>query len=222
MPNAVPDRSQRTREAFRDSVHQFVETVERVPPDAWEEPGLGVWTVRELVAHVVRIVDRTAVYAGQEAPVDTESAAAYYLRALSTLGGSAMVAERARQSVGLLGDDPAAAARAIGERTLAAIDALDDDVSVASPFGTLRLVDYLPMRILELVLHTLDIGRAVGVRVTPSPSAARITLGLLGELALERGEGPAVLLALSGREALREGYSVLGQRHLRRETAPPT
>lgn len=199
--------TKRSKEAFQESVLQFAEVVEQIPEGAWEQPGLGSWSVRELVAHTVRIIDRTAAYAGVSGPVDTKSAAAYYVRAMSTPGVNEAIAERARASVGLLGDDPARAARTIGERTLAVVAALDDDASAVTPFGTLRVADYLPTRILEVVLHTLDIARAVGIAVVPARSALSVTLSLLAEMAAEHGDGEAVALALSGRQPLPDGYS---------------
>ncbi len=206
----MPSETRICREAFQESVRQFVEVVEQIPGDAWERAGLGSWNVRELVAHVVRIIDRTAAYAGVPGTVDTESAAAYYIHAMSTPGANDAIAARARASVGLLGDDPARAARTIGERTLAAVGALDDDAPVVTPFGTLRLADYLSTRILEMVLHTLDVARAVGISVVPGRSALTVTLSLLAGIAEEHGDGVAVVLALSGRQPLPDGYSPFG------------
>ena len=56
----MQDRSGEIRNTFRESVQQFVDVVERKPPDAWDKPGLGEWTVRELVAHVVGMIDGIA------------------------------------------------------------------------------------------------------------------------------------------------------------------
>lgn len=206
----MPSETKICREAFQESVRQFVEVVEQVPEDAWERAGLGSWNVRELVAHVVRIVDRTAAYAGVPGTVDTESAATYYVHAMSRPGVNEAIAERARASVGLLGDDPARAARTIGERTLAVVGTLDDDAPVVTPFGTLRFADYLPTRILEIVLHTLDVARAAAISVVPARSALTVTLSLLAEIAVEHGGGVAVVLALSGRQPLPDGYSPFG------------
>ncbi|MDE2765278.1 MAG: maleylpyruvate isomerase N-terminal domain-containing protein [Chloroflexota bacterium] len=197
------------REAFREAVGQFVETLERVPDDAWDKPGLGEWSIRELAAHVVRMLDRIPEYTAQHAPVDTESAAAYYLAAMSTPNVNAQIAERARESVALLGGDPAAAARAIGERTLAALDALDAEASAATPFGTVGIADYMATRILEIVVHTLDLACAAEVAVAPAPAALGATLRLLADIAVARGDGAALALALSGRAPLPDGYSAL-------------
>ena len=197
------------REAFRESLREFIHAVEQVPVGAWDGPGLGVWTVRELVAHVVRVVERTAAYSGQGGPVDVESGAAYYERALSTPRVHEDIASRARESVALLGADPVETAMVTAERTLTTIDALDDDAPFRTPFGTLRLVDYLPTRTLELVVHTMDLAQATNMDLTPGHAGLAVTLKLLGEIALERGDGTAVVRALSGRQALDGRYSAL-------------
>ena len=206
----MQDRSINIKNAFREAVGQCVEVIERIPPDAWDKPGLGAWTIRELVAHTLRVIEGTTAYAGESTPVDTARAADYYIRAMSTPRVHEQIAERAREGAALLGGDPAQAARTVANRTLAALDALDDAAAMTTPFGTLRLVDYLPARILEIVVHTLDIGHAAEVPVEPSPDALTVTLALLGELAVKRGEGIALALALSGRRSLPDGFNVLG------------
>jgi hypothetical protein len=40
--------------AFRDASRFLVETVRHVPHASWDGPGLGDWTLRELVAHATR------------------------------------------------------------------------------------------------------------------------------------------------------------------------
>jgi Mycothiol maleylpyruvate isomerase N-terminal domain len=42
------------RTAFRQAAAFFVETVARVPADAWDRPGLGDWSMRALVGHTSR------------------------------------------------------------------------------------------------------------------------------------------------------------------------
>ena len=79
-----------------------------------------------------------------------------------------------------------------------------------TPFGTLRLVVYLPTPVLELVIHTLDIADAAEVTFEPSHDALNATLALLSEMAVAHGDGMALAMALSGRRSLPEGFNVLG------------
>ena len=100
----MPERYTASRDAFRESVLQLVDVVERVPPTVWEKPGLGELTVRELVAHVMRGVEGPAVHSGQPKAVNMDGAATYYLRAMSPLIIHEDVAERARQSTAMPGE----------------------------------------------------------------------------------------------------------------------
>ena len=206
----MPERSTVIRDAARESVLQFVDVVERVPPRAWKKRGLGEWTVRALVAHVAQGVESPVVYSGQPKAVDMHGAATYYLRAMSAPGIHEQVAERARWSTAMLGEEPAEASRTIAERTLAAIEGLEDDAPVATPFGTVRLIDYLPTRILEVTVHMMDIAEAVGIQAEPPPSALNASPALLGETAVSQGDGAMLAMALTGRQTLPEGFNALG------------
>ncbi|MDE2803501.1 MAG: maleylpyruvate isomerase family mycothiol-dependent enzyme [Chloroflexota bacterium] len=205
----MPDRNTQVREAFRASVLQLVHVVDHIPADSWGKPALGEWNVLELVAHVMRAVEGPVVLSGQAKPVDMDGAATYYLRAMAAPDVHAQVAERARQSTAALGDDPATAARVIAERALAAIEQLEDDAPVSTPIGTVRLIDYLPTRVLEVVVHTMDVANAVGVEVEPPAAAQYVSLALLGEIAVAQGEGTMLTMALCGRHPLPDGYNVL-------------
>ena len=73
----------------------------------------------------------------------------------------------------------------------------------------MRLIDYLPSRILELTVHTLDVAKAIGVKAEPSPAAMRVTLHLMADLAVASGAGPDLAFAVTGRLSLPLGYSIL-------------
>lgn len=198
------------KNAFGEAVQQLVDVAGRIPPEGWEKPGLGEWTVRELLSHVVGAIEAPIAYAGQARPIDMDDAAEYYISAMASPSIHQEVAERARQGVERLGDDPASALRAVVARTLAALEEFADDDPMSTSFGRVRLVDYLPTRILEVVVHTLDIAAAAGIPVEPPPAALRVSLALLGDIAVRQGEGATLALALSGRRSLPEGYNVLG------------
>ena len=198
------------KSAFSEAVQQLVEVVGRIPSESWEKPGLGEWTVRELLSHVVGAVEAPVASAGQARAIDLDGAAEYYISAMASPSIHQEVAERARQGVERLGDDPASALRTVADRALAAIEEFADDEPMSTSFGTVRLVDYLPTRILEVVVHTLDIADAAGVSVEPPPDALSVSLALLGDIAVRQGDGAMLALALSGRRSLPEGYNVLG------------
>jgi hypothetical protein len=70
------------------------------------------------------------------------------------------------------------------------------------------LVDYLPSRIAELVIHALDIAAAIDEFPTPPPLAGRIALQCLAAMAVRRDCAGEVLRALSGRAPLPDGFSL--------------
>lgn len=74
----------------------------------------------------------------------------------------------------------------------------------------MRLIDYLPTCILEVVVHTMGVAEAVGMRVEPPPSVLNASLTLLGEMALLQGDGTMLAMALTGRLSLPDGYNILG------------
>ena len=50
------------REAYESAAGLFVNTVEQVGPTQWEQPGLGSWTVRDLVGHTSRALLTVELY----------------------------------------------------------------------------------------------------------------------------------------------------------------
>ena len=198
------------REAYEAAAAFFVNTVGHIGPGKWEQPGLGVWTVRDLVGHTSRALLTVEMYLGKPAtqrqilrPVD------YFFRAQAGLADPASVAARGRAAGAALGPDPTATVRAIAARVLAHVQTAADEALVSTPVGGMRLIDYLPSRIFELAVHTLDIAAALPVAVTLPETAAAVSLHLLADLAVQPGKAAALLLAATGRHALPTGFNVL-------------
>ncbi|MBC7442701.1 MAG: maleylpyruvate isomerase N-terminal domain-containing protein [Ramlibacter sp.] len=199
-----------TREAFRQAARWFVDTAATV--DDWGRPGLGEWTVRDLVGHTSRALLTVEAYLGQASPgvdVDVASAADYYPLALAAVGDPALVAKRGRDAGAALGQDPAHRVSVIADRVLRHVDAAAGDAVAATPVGAMRLADYLPTRIFELTVHTCDLAASLGVPAQAPDAAASVSLHLLGDLALRRGLAGALLLAATGRGSLPAGFTVL-------------
>lgn len=117
------------------------------------------------------------------------------------------IAERGRAAIAALGDQPVATLEATSSRVIALVESTPADAAIGSPAGTMTLVAYLPSRVAELTIHGLDVGRAIGVEQSVPQSAMRASLHFLSDRAATR-QPESVLLALSGREHLPEGYSV--------------
>jgi Mycothiol maleylpyruvate isomerase N-terminal domain len=200
------------RTAFRQAAAFFVETVARVPADAWDRPGLGDWSMRALVGHTSRSLLTVETYLDAGATeIALTSPAAYYVRALALGSDSAAITERGRQAGAALGDDPLGAVQAIYERVMTRLDAARDDARVGTVVGGMTLITYLPTRIVELTIHTLDLIAALGEDVErPLPdAAAAVTAQVIIDLAHHRGRDGLLLLAATGRRPLPVGFTVL-------------
>ena len=201
------------RVPFALAAQGFVAVAESVRPEDWARPALGVWTVRDLTGHTGRALQTVELYldpgAGESTP-DLTGPTEYYARAAAALADPAAVAERGRQAGAALGDDPASTVVSMAHRVVALVDDSAEHALVRTPVGTIRLRDYLPTRTFELVVHSLDLAAAVGAAV---PDVLRGPVGtclhLAADLASVRGDGPDVLLALTGRRSLPDGFSVV-------------
>jgi uncharacterized protein (TIGR03083 family) len=198
------------REAYESAAGLFANTVEQVRPTQWEQPGLGVWTVRDLVGHTSRALLTVEMYLAKPAAQrEVIRAVDYYLRVQASLADPGSVAARGREAGLALGPDPIAAVRDIAARVLAQVKTASDDALVSTPVGGMRLIDYLPSRIFELTVHTLDLGAALPVTVTLPEPVAAVALHLLADLALQPDKAAALLLATTGRRTLPADFSVL-------------
>ena len=205
--------SHETREHYRSAANAFVATVSSLGQGDWSRPGLGDWTVRDLVGHASRALLTVESYLDTAQTTDdpaVQDAAAYFRPTAVSWADPSAVAERGRQAGAALGDRPADAVAAIAKRVLALVDQNQDNALVNTPVGAMTLLGYLPTRTFELVVHTLDLTAAVEV-----PDPAQLTaplsacLQLAVQLAAEQGHGADVLLALTGRRALPAEFSIV-------------
>jgi len=202
---------------FGTAARGFREVVGGLREKRWDDPGLGEWDVRSLLGHTTRAFLTLETYLGAaadahpggSAPPGPGSAADYFRAARQGLADPAQVVARGREAGRALGDRPARAALEIAARVTELVDRTPDDAPVATPVGPMRLVDYLPTRAFELTVHGIDLARATGVGV---PTDLEVCAGAAVTLAVELAD-PAgaveVLSAVTGREPLPEGFSVL-------------
>lgn len=215
------------RRTFRTAAVTFVDLVARLPAGRWDGPGLGDWTLRELVGHTANsalrqvpavlttpaeaIAVRSAGPAGQP---DITSPEGYFALARTVpadrpAAPCAASAPDLRESARLLGDDPATALGELAARATQALASAGDDDVVLTPAGTIRVRDWVPTRTFELVVHGLDAAGAGGVPAGFAAGAVTEATVLATRIATAAGDGPAVLRALTGRAPLPEAYSVL-------------
>ena len=200
-----------SKEAFKQAAGYFTDTVAQVQSSQWDGPGLGVWSVRELVGHTGRSLTLVEEYGKQRAErTDVSSAAEHYHVSLAPEGVDEGIAERGRTAGGMLGADPASSVRDAAAGALRVLDAVPEATIIAYPNGGIRLDHYLQTRVLELTVHTLDLQVALGIQGEPPPEALSVTLHLLADLAADSGHGGALALAATGRGVLPDRFSVLG------------
>jgi len=197
-----------TRAAFTAAAGWFVDTAASARGHE-ERPGLGEWSVRDLLGHTSRSLTTVEQYRRADGVrVDVASPVGYF-HALAEAMRSPDVAQRGRDAGTALGPDPAAAVAGLAERVVALVASWGPDAAMATPAGGMLLGAYLPTRTFELTVHTCDLAAALGQRPVPPPAAAVAALDLVGRLAAASGGGGDALLALTGRRPLPEGFTVL-------------
>jgi hypothetical protein len=180
-------------DSFRAASQFFADAVAAVPTERYVEMWSDQWRVLDLIGHGRRAVVLPVEYYERPVPV----AGPEYALPES-------IAERGRQAVRELGDDPVIAVRTAVDRALAVVAAAPDDATVGTPFGRQALDDYLRSRTAELVIHGLDLDSG-----TEPPTMAVTGCGVfLIERAVHAGHGVAVLRGLSGRAPLPAQFSV--------------
>lgn len=141
---------------------------------------------------------------------DLAGPAEYYaaMRGFMSDAGAEAIIERGRQAGRDLGSDPAAAVDALVSKALDDLDGVDDPlITVIGGFG-IRLSHYLPTRIFELAVHSLDIARVTGLSADLPTEVLETAAMLATQIAVELGQGEILLMALTGRAELPRTFSV--------------
>ena len=173
-------------------------------------PGLGAWDLHALAAHTLRAVTTLESYLSEPEPTGEPplaDASAYFsayldLRSADPVRVDAAVAERGR--TGAAASTLPAIATDFTELSAALVPQLmsgGPDRLIASPWGAIRVGDYLRTRSFELVAHGLDLIAATGSDQRLPESALRDALSLLAEIANRRGLTPDLIRVLTGRDA---------------------
>lgn len=163
--------------AFVTGIDAFASVVERVPSDAWDRPSACEgWTGRDVLGHIVRVLEVGAVILRGEQPDWTPS--------------------EGRPALLLGADDPverwAAAATAARE----AMVGVDLERVVDSPMGPRSIGDGLSFPAVDLHVHAWDLARGAGVDYAVSEDAVafgRALIEPMGEQSRQPGVfGPEV------------------------------
>ncbi|AKK29408.1 maleylpyruvate isomerase N-terminal domain-containing protein [Mycobacterium sp. EPa45] len=195
-------------DTYRRAGDHVISVATQVPADRWDSPALGTWTVRTLVGHIGRSFTTVIDYSARPAErAEVSDSAQYYLVIAPMLTDPEQIDARAVQAGLSLGERPLDVLRELQDRASTVLDT--DDRIIQTIAGGMRLSDYLPTRIFELGLHSIDLARAIGAPESLPPEVADSILTLSLDVARRRGDSQALLCALTGRGALAAGYSIV-------------
>jgi uncharacterized protein (TIGR03083 family) len=204
------------RRTFRSAAIAYAGLVAAVPPDRLDDPGLGEWTLRELLGHTVSSALRQVpeVLASRAPQVDVETPEGYFAFARSAppemvAAAHAASTDDARASGEQLGADPADHVSMLIGRATEALSRVKDDDVVISAAGGMRVRDWIPTRTFELVVHGLDASAATGVPFDVPPETVAVSVMLAFRTATAVGDGVPLLRALTGRAPLPAGFSIV-------------
>lgn len=197
-------------EVYRAAARGFADLVRRIPADRYDGPGLGDWDLRALVGHTSRSLVTVIEYLDTPATQTEISGPEEYYRRAATIAAAegAGVLDRGRRAGAALGDDPAAAVDALVGEALAKLAGRGDDLIAVLGGAGMHLFAYLPTRVFELTVHSLDIADATGLDPAVSDEAMRAATTLAAGIAVTLGHGQTVLRALTGRGPLPAPFSV--------------
>ena len=198
------------RETYLEAGEYFVGVIDKVDIDGWEAPALGEWCVRDLTGHTYRSFTTVLSYSAKPGDkVELERPVDYFLKAFEALADPKQVAERGRAAGLEIIDDPKMMVRGFAMYVKNKLEELSDDHIMATPVGGMRLIDYLPTRTFELIIHTMDLAKSLGLDAEPPERGMAATLEILGQLALYRGHAADLVMAATGRHSLPAGFTVL-------------
>lgn len=186
------------------------QVVSALPDTTWEGPGLGRWNMRALVGHTSRALLTVELYSATSASHESASSAEDYFELVARLPGVTddAVFQRGAEAGLALGESPKSKFAAIAERVPRPL-ASESDRLISTLAGGMMLSNYLPTRTFELVVHGLDIARAAGLDLEPPRRCLARALELSMRLSLRAGTGAPLLMAITGRDSLPQGFSVL-------------
>lgn len=194
-----------TATAFRLASTWWRSLVGSIDDERWHDHALGEWTVRELVAHGDRAYRTVLEYVEGEAkdPTEIYSAASYFRTVLAEQTPHVHISARAKREADLE-PDWVAATDQLGDAAERLVAARSGDTPVHTFVGEMLLDQYLATRVVELVVHGLDLGDALGLATPAPPLAARVAITVLLDLATT-DDLSTVARSLTGRGA---GFSI--------------
>lgn len=188
-----------TSDAFRFASHWWRSIVGAIDGELWDAPGLGEWTIRELVAHTNRAYKTVMQYLVAD-PVDETpiaTAAQYFRVVLAEETPHVHIAARAKTDAAEV-DDWISETDSLAQRCEKLIADTPGDAPCHLMVGVMALDQYLATRVVELVVHGLDLAAAISLEVNAPPASASVALRVMFDLT-DDADVTVLLRSLSGR-----------------------
>jgi uncharacterized protein (TIGR03083 family) len=171
-----------TLEALRAECEALSGTVLALPDDDFAKPTrLPAWSVKELLAHMYRGVDRINVALSQPVPATATADSVSYWRSYDPATDGVDIADRSKELAAAYdsGLDLARGWDRMWPPALAGAAAADRRRLVATWGPALTLEEFLRTRVLEMTVHGMDLRSCLGLAVAPTREGLRITVGIL-------------------------------------------
>jgi uncharacterized protein (TIGR03083 family) len=170
--------------AFAEECAAVDATLAGVAAEDWDRPALGEWSVAELVSHLVRVANRIDVFLQHQVEGPAVHDRVSYFQ-FDLAAEAPAIAQRAREDAATVTPAELPARFAAAWRaSVTRAAALPGDHVMATFRGPMRLDEYAATRVLELVVHHMDLRAALDLPPVTTPAAGRLAMqileGLLG------------------------------------------
>jgi uncharacterized protein (TIGR03083 family) len=169
----------READALQAECERAEETLRAVPGDAWTRPGLGEWTVHQLCVHLTRGVGRLSVYLDQPVEGPAVKDRVTYFQYDPDAAAPGIAARIAKESAALPPEQVAREFAEVWRDSVAKARAAAADRVMTTIFGPMHVQEYTATRVLEMVVHHMDLRRALDLSPDPDPDAADLVVGIL-------------------------------------------
>ncbi|WP_431782048.1 sterol carrier family protein [Streptomyces chumphonensis] len=183
----------RVRNALAAQAETVRAAAHRVTPDQLTRPtALPGWDVRHLLVHLAGQIDAVPRLLAEPAPKADRAQAGLSAWVTSTAGISELLDARTREDAATA-EDPAALIDAATEELEPVLEmAVRDDVLLPHRFGAMRALDFAVTRLVELIVHSDDLARALAAPVTLDRYALAATVRVLADALAAVAPGGAV------------------------------